>query len=90
VRNRRSGSAVTPLRQQDIDDLAVLVDRAVQVGPAAGDLQVRLVDEPPVARGVAARAGDVDKLRCEGLHPPVDRHVIHLDAALGEQLFDVG
>jgi hypothetical protein len=35
------------------------------------------------------RSGGVDELRCECLHPPVDRHVIGLDAALAEQLLDV-
>jgi hypothetical protein len=32
---------------EDVDDLAVLVDRAVHVPPDTVDLDVRLVDEPP-------------------------------------------
>jgi hypothetical protein len=50
----------------------VLIDRPVEVGPAAGDLDVGFVDEPPIARHMAARPGSVDELPCEGLHPPVD------------------
>jgi hypothetical protein len=38
---------------------------------------------------VAARAGGLDELRGETLHPPVDGDVVNGDAALGEQLFDV-
>ena len=39
---------------EDIDHLAVLVDRAVQVAPATGDLDVRLVHEPPVTSSMPA------------------------------------
>jgi hypothetical protein len=45
--------------------------------------------EPPSSGRVPGRPGGVDELRREGLHPPVDRHVIHIDAALGQQLLDV-
>jgi hypothetical protein len=62
----------------------VLVDRAVQVAPATGDLDVGLVDEPPVAGGMPGRAGGVDELRRKGLHPAVDGHVIDVDAAFGQ------
>jgi hypothetical protein len=67
----------------------VLVDRTVQVGPTAGDLDVGLVDEPAIPGGVPRRSREVDELRRERLHPPVDRQVVHLDAALGQQLFHV-
>jgi hypothetical protein len=40
---RRTGIAA--LRNKDVDDLPVLIDRAVEVGPAAGDLDVGLIDE---------------------------------------------
>jgi hypothetical protein len=80
---------VTPGRQQDVDDLAMLVDRPVQISPLPGDFHVGLVGEPPVTRNVAARASRLDELRGETLHPPVDGDVIHGDTALGEQLLDV-
>jgi hypothetical protein len=67
----------------------VLIDRPVQGGPAARDLEIGLIDKPAVAARVAGRSGGVDELRGECLHPPVYRHVIHLDAALGQQLLDV-
>ena len=67
----------------------MLVDGPVQVGPPASDLDVGLVDEPPVTRNVAARPGGLDELQGEPLHPPVDGDVVSLDAAFGEQLLDV-
>ncbi len=66
------GCQVTARRQQNIYDLAMLVDRPVEIGPLAGDLQVGLVDEPPVTGSVTARSHSLDELRGETLHPPVD------------------
>ena len=80
---------ITPGAEQDVDDLTVLVDRAVQIPPLAGYLQVGLVDEPPVPRAVPARPGSLDKLGGESLHPPVDTHVINRDTALSEQLLHI-
>jgi len=31
----------------------------------------------------------VDQQRCEPQHPPVDRHVVDLDASLGEEFLEV-
>jgi hypothetical protein len=50
----------------------VLIDCPVQIGPAAGDLDIGLVDEPPVTDAVGAGSGSVDELGREGLDPPVD------------------
>ena len=47
----------------------------------SGDLHVRLTGEPAISDRVPARAGRVDQFRREPLHPPKQRHVIHLDAA---------
>ena len=41
------------------------------------------------AAGVPDRAGGVDELLSERLHPPIHRHVIHCDATLADQLLDV-
>jgi hypothetical protein len=67
----------------------MLVDRPVEIGPLAGDLQVGLVGEPPVTGSVAAWPGSFDELRGESLHPPLDGDVINGDPALGQQLLDV-
>ncbi len=60
---------VASVGQPDVDDLAVLIDRPVQVRPAAGDLHVGLVDEPPVTRNMATRPGGLDELRGEPVGP---------------------
>jgi len=73
---------VAPYGQQDVDDLAMLVDRPVQVGPLADHLPVRLIDEPPGTRSVTARPGGLSELQSKTLHPPVDTDVIDNDAAL--------
>jgi hypothetical protein len=73
-----------PCGEHDVDDLAVLVDRPVQVGPPAGDLDVRFVDVPPVARQPPAGTGSLDELGSEPLHPPVDGDVVNGDSAFGE------
>jgi hypothetical protein len=38
---------------------------------------------------VSTRLGCVDQQRSEALHPPKDRHVIHIDAAFGQQFLHV-
>jgi hypothetical protein len=54
---RRDG---IPLRRyQYVDDLPVLVDGAKDIAPHAGDLDIRLVDIPPITGVVAAKPGDV-------------------------------
>jgi hypothetical protein len=58
---------VPPLGQEHVDDLAVLVDRPVDVAPRAGDLDVGLVHEPMTTDGVAARPGRLDQQRSEPL-----------------------
>jgi hypothetical protein len=73
----------------DVDDLAILIDRPAEIGPGTGDLQVRLVDEPPVAGSTAARPRGLDELRGEPLHPPVHADVVNNDAALGQQYLDI-
>ena len=85
-----SGSGqVTLGRQQDVDDLAVLVDGPVEISPCASDLHIGLVDERPVTGAWRhGRAASMNS-RGESLNPPVDGDVIHGDAALGKQLLNV-
>ncbi len=53
---------------EDVADLAELVDRAVEVGLAAGDLQVGLVNEPSIIEWVPAGPGGLDQQQGEALH----------------------
>ena len=84
-----SGRQIPLLRDEDVDDLAELVNRAVQIDPASGHFDVRLIDKPPITGRMPAGSCRVDQQRREPLHPAVDGHVIDLDAPLDQQLFDV-
>src|SRR5215211_3631060 len=52
-----SGRRVAPWGDEHIDDLAELVDRAVDIAPPAGDPHVDLIDPPTVPYRVAAGPG---------------------------------
>jgi hypothetical protein len=43
---RSRSTGITASADQHVNDLAALIDGAVKVGPAAGDLDVGLLDEP--------------------------------------------
>jgi hypothetical protein len=83
------GRQIPFLRHQHVDDLPELINRAVQVDPPTGNLDVGFIGEPATTRGVSARPGCLDQQGREPLHPAADRNVTHLDTALGQQLFDV-
>jgi hypothetical protein len=69
--------------------LPELVDRPVQVAPPTADLDIRLINPPPVAGRVPAGTGGVGEQRGEPLHSQEHTDVVHLDAALGQQLLDI-
>jgi hypothetical protein len=67
----------------------MLVNSPVHVPPDTAHLDVGLVDEPPVTRCVPTEPGRIGQKRCEVLHPAKDRHVVDLNAALQQKIFDV-
>src|SRR6266540_1881062 len=83
------GFGVATTREEHVDDLAELVDGSEQVSPPPSDLQVRLVNVPPIPHDVATGSGGLGELRGEPLDPPVHRDVVDLDAAFGQELLDV-
>jgi hypothetical protein len=83
------GRRIPAGRDQHVDHLTVLIDRTVQVDPAASDLDAGLVDKPALTGRVAGGPCGVKERRGEPLHPPVDSHVINLDAAFGQKFLDV-
>lgn len=78
---------IPPLGGEDIDDLDELVDRAVHANPLAGDLDLGLVDEPVIDRGVQARPRGVD--RQEGTSLYQRNTVVDGEAGLGQQFLYV-
>ena len=83
------GLGVAPRGDKHIDDLPELVDRSIDVAPLSGNLHVRLVHLPAISHAMPAGPGGVDQQRREPQHPPLDRDVVNLDPALGEEFFDV-
>jgi hypothetical protein len=84
-----SSLGVPPWRDEHVDDLPELVDRAVDGAPLASHLHVGFVRVPAIANQVPTRPGGVGQQWREALHPPVDRDVVDLHAALGQELLDV-
>jgi hypothetical protein len=84
-----SGLRVSARRDEHVDELPELVDRTVHIAPSAGDLHIGLVHLPAISHAMPARPGGLGQQRHEPQHPPVDGDVVDLDAALGEEFFDV-
>ena len=60
---------VSPIRHVHVDDLAVLINRAVDLAPHTSDLDIGLVNEPPIAHTVTTWPRRVNKGRRETLNP---------------------
>ena len=73
------GSRTLPVKKNKM--MSVVIEQS-------GDLHVRLTGERAISDRVPARTGRVDQFRREPLHPPKQRHVIHLDAALLDEAPD--
>jgi hypothetical protein len=89
VKNARAEGRSRSRDRQPVGDLSVLVNRPVEVRPPSRNLDVGLVDEPPVTRAVPTRPGSGDKLRCEPLRPSANADMVDVHASLGEKLFQV-
>ncbi len=61
----------------------------MHVAPHTGNLHIGLIHKPSVADAVTAGPSRLDDQRREALDPPIDRDVSNLEAALGEQFFDI-
>jgi hypothetical protein len=56
--------------EEDVDDLAELVDGPEQVAPRPSDLQVGLIDMPAISDDVLSSPSGIRELRREPLDPP--------------------
>jgi hypothetical protein len=75
-----SGRQIPFLGYQDVDDLAILVDRPIQVDPAPGDFDISFIDEPPITLSVPAGPARINQQRGEPLHPVlIGREVVFRD-----------
>jgi hypothetical protein len=83
------GRHVPLLSDHNVDDLAELVDRPVQINPPPGDLDLGLIHKPAITCHVSAGSCRIDQQGGEALHTPEDRDVIDLDATLSQQFIDI-
>jgi hypothetical protein len=67
----------------------VLVDRPVQIGLPASNLDVSFIGKPPVAGNMPSQPCRLDELGSKPLDPPVHRDVIDRDATFGQELLDI-
>jgi hypothetical protein len=67
----------------------MLINRLAHAPPRNGHLHLGVIHEPAIADTVATRTRRIDHQRREALHPPIDRHLINIDATLSEQYFDI-
>jgi hypothetical protein len=74
---------------EDVDDLAVLINGPLDVAPDAGDFDVGLVDEPPRPDRIPARSRGFDEQGRKSLHPSKQGDVIDLDTAFREELLEI-
>jgi hypothetical protein len=72
----------------DVPTLLLYGDRDARA-PLDVVLHVGLIHGPAISGGVPKWAGGVGQQWRESLHPPVDRDVVDLDAALGQQFLHV-
>ena len=75
--------------QQKIDRRAVLVDGAVEGAPLAADFHIGLVDADRAAMRLTETTQALFDHRRVGQNPAVDSRVIDVEAALGEQAFEI-
>jgi hypothetical protein len=62
---------------------------ARNVATVPSDLDVGLIDVPAIPDDVLTGSGCLRELWREPLDPPVDAHMVDLDASFGEELLDV-
>jgi hypothetical protein len=80
---------VAPALNQHVENLALVIDGAPQVHPFAGNPNHHLVEVPSIARAWAAPS----QLSCDPVpefqNPAPHRFIGNLQAALGEEFFNV-
>jgi hypothetical protein len=74
---------------QDVEDVAVLIDGPPQILPTAVDRQEHLVEMPPVAGSGLAAAQPAGLFPPELGTPPPDRLITHRDTAYQHPLLDL-
>ena len=84
------GSPAVAMRlDEDIDDVAILIDGAPEIVPPSLDGDEDLVQVPSVAQPALSTLEPASVCRTERDAPQPDRFVGHREAALGQEIFDI-
>ena len=84
------GSPAVAMRlDEDIDDVAILIDGAPEIVPPSLDGDEDLVQVPDVAQPALSTREPASVCRTEREAPQPDRFVGHREAALGQEIFDI-
>src|SRR6201981_3112528 len=81
--------AVSTTLDQDLEDLALVVDGTPQIHLLARDPDDHFVEMPAIARSRTARSQAPRDRRSEFEHPTANAHVGDVEPAFGKQLFDI-
>ena len=74
---------------QDLEDLALMIDRAPQVHMPAGDPDDHFVEMPAITRSRTAPSQSPGDRRSEFEHPTANALVGNVEPALGKQLLNI-
>ncbi len=83
------GAAISPRLNQNVDDIAVLIDRSPQVPLLSLDLHEHFVQIPEVAETTGFLLKPTSVLAAKLPAPLADRFVGDDDASLSQQIFDI-
>jgi hypothetical protein len=87
---KRLGGRDIPLgAEQEVDRLSLLVDRAIEVSPAAFDLYIGLVDAPGGAGSACEAVPPLFEFRDIARYPAHDRGMGQENSALGHHFHEI-
>ena len=81
---------IASFRKEVVDDLAILINGAIDIGPLPVQPCVRLINAPVFADWASMNMGSFAKQRKEALDPTVDGAAVNHDTSLGKPLDHVG
>ena len=84
-----SCALVSSALNQDLEDLALMIDRAPQVHMPAGDPDDHFVEMPAITRSRTAPSQSPGDRRSEFEHPTANALVGNVEPALGKQLLNI-
>ena len=81
---------IPPLREVGVNDLPVLVDGTLDVGPRPVQTRVRFINAPPRADWPSVHTCSCAKHRQEALDPAIDGAAVNDETTLSKPLDDIG